>query len=243
MKRNIEIKDIKISEQKPVICVPAVAKTHEELLCEIEYLNKTKSEIIEWRADFFNGDIMDELKVISKMISGKKLLFTFRTLPQGGECNCENYFELLANIIETKLVDMIDIEICFEQEKITELVKLAKNAEITSVISSHYFKHTPSFDDICAEFDKMEILGADIPKIAVMPCDFTDVTNFMNAVYETSKKNSPIIGISMGEMGCVTRLCSKHMGSCLSFAAGVSASAPGQLTSEFVSEFINGKES
>ncbi len=224
-----------IFNNKALICVPAIAKTSEELKKELLILDNCPCDIIEWRADFFQDDILSELKKVRNLIKNKKLLFTFRTLAQGGNRDCETYKKLVTDVINTKLVDFIDIEIISAD---CEIINLAKEKQILSIVSSHYFTHTPKKDDIKAEFARMEAIGADIPKIAVMPKKLTDVTGFMEAVYETSQINSPIIGISMSKLGLATRLCPEQIGSCLSFAAGVSASAPGQIDSETLHKII-----
>ena len=41
---------------------------------------------------------------------------------------------------------------------------------------------------------------------------------------------APIVTMSMGELGAVTRVCGKTTGSVITFAAGVNTSAPGQMT-------------
>lgn len=238
MERIVKIEELIISETDPVICVPAVGTTKQELFDELNILKDYPAQIIEWRADFFEGEILAQLKEVREQIGDKKLLFTFRTKKQGGEKDCENYFELLKEVIESKLVHMVDIEFCFG-EKIIDLVRLAKKEKVVSVLSDHYFEYTPSRFELCAEYKQMTYAGADIPKIAVMPNSFRDVYNFMRTVSLASKTTTPIIGISMGKMGAVTRLCSKDMGSCLSFAAGVKPSAPGQLESRMVQEFFN----
>lgn len=81
----------------------------------------------------------------------------------------------------------------------------------------------------------MQEKGADICKIAVMPKDKKDVEALINASSRANKEiQAPIITMSMGELGAVTRICTKKTGSVLTFAAGLNASAPGQPSHEIV---------
>ena len=74
----------------------------------------------------------------------------------------------------------------------------------------------------------MQKLGADIPKIAVMPKDRQDVLTLLAATAEVSEKAAcPIITMSMAGNGIVSRLCGEVFGSAVTFGAGKKASAPG----------------
>ena len=82
---------------------------------------------------------------------------------------------------------------------------------------------------------------ADILKIAVMPHDFKDVLTLMEATEEVSRLHSdrPVIGISMGRLGLITRAAAETFGSSVCYAAGPSgSSAPGQISARDVDEML-----
>ena len=74
-------------------------------------------------------------------------------------------------------------------------------------------------------------MGADIAKVAVMPENNRDVLALMSATdrARTTLVRVPIITMSMGPLGAVTRLAGGQFGSDITFAAGAVSSAPGQL--------------
>ena len=75
-------------------------------------------------------------------------------------------------------------------------------------------------------------MGADIAKIAVMPKDYHDVLTLL-AVTNTARNGQvgiPMITISMGEAGKISRLAGGLFGSDITFAAGRESSAPGQMS-------------
>ena len=74
-------------------------------------------------------------------------------------------------------------------------------------------------------------MGADIAKVAVMPKNYKDVLILLNATLKarTEHLEIPIITMSMGPEGGVTRLAGGLFGSDLTFAIGKEASAPGQI--------------
>lgn len=238
MNRKIILNNEKITCAKPLICVPLVGENVKKVKNEILLAQKYPCDVLEWRVDFFNENILDVLEKIANLIKPQKLLLTFRTKAQGGEKNIDDYAGFIKEIISSRLVDFIDIELVSGDKEVKALTEFAKKNGVISVVSEHFFSHTPSDEEIQNIYEKMQSLGGEIPKIAVMPQDFTDVTRFMSTVYKVSKENSPIIGISMSGMGAISRICSKHMGSCLSFAVSDKASAPGQLPSTLVSEIM-----
>ena len=58
MENIIKIKNIKLGEGTPKICVPVIEKNEKEIIKYIKYINKLPIDIIEWRADFYLEDII-----------------------------------------------------------------------------------------------------------------------------------------------------------------------------------------
>ena len=78
----------------------------------------------------------------------------------------------------------------------------------------------------------MQELGADIPKIALMPTCRQDVLTVLSATVDMSEKyaDRPIITMSMGKTGVTSRLTGEAFGSAATFGAVKTASAPGQIS-------------
>ena len=100
-------------------------------------------------------------------------------------------------------------------------------------MSNHDFEKTPTLLEMKERLEKMEILGSDILKIAVMPNSKKDVLNLLHLTMEMSEKLSkPLITMSMGQMGVISRICGELVGSAMTFASAGQASAPGQIAVE-----------
>lgn len=56
--------------------------------------------------------------------------------------------------------------------------------------------------------------GADIVKLAVMPQNMEDVLKLLSVTYEFKEENpdTPVITMSMGKMGMISRLCGESFG-------------------------------
>jgi 3-dehydroquinate dehydratase-1 len=83
------------------------------------------------------------------------------------------------------------------------------------------------------KFIDAENYDADVAKVAVMPREMEDVLTLLGVTLEAKKRISiPLIAISLGSYGAVTRLIGGVFGSSASFAVGHTASAPGQIPIE-----------
>ena len=98
------------------------------------------------------------------------------------------------------------------------------------MLCNHDFERTPPKDVIAGRLKKMEALGADICKIAVMPQSPQDVLTLLDAAYSVFQTASvPLVSVSMGRFGAVSRIAGGMFGSAMTFAAAEKASAPGQI--------------
>ncbi|WP_461178425.1 type I 3-dehydroquinate dehydratase [Virgibacillus ainsalahensis] len=234
----VQIKNVKIGEGIPKLIVPLMGETEEQLMVEVVEVIKLSPDIVEWRADVFDQVENPEAvqKMISKMqqsLAGIPLLFTFRTHKEGGkkEVTDQYYFQLLEKTIKTKMVDIIDIELFVGEQEVRSLVRKAKENNLYVIVSNHDFEKTPAKEEIIARLRAMQDLGADIPKIAVMPHSVDDVLTLLDATnaMKSHYANSPLITMAMGEKGLISRLAGEVFGSAATFGMGKGASAPGQI--------------
>lgn len=94
------------------------------------------------------------------------------------------------------------------------------------------FIKRPLTEEIVQRLRKMQELGADIPKIAVMPQTKADVLTLLTATVEMQERyaDRPIITMSMSKTGVISRLAGEVFGSAATFGAVKKASAPGQIS-------------
>lgn len=90
MQNVVEIRDIRLGEGIPKICVPLVAKTKDEFLNLAEALEKIKLDLVEVRIDHFEDveniqEVKSLLKDLRDILKNIPILFTFRSLKEGGE--------------------------------------------------------------------------------------------------------------------------------------------------------------
>ncbi|MBC1433988.1 type I 3-dehydroquinate dehydratase [Listeria rocourtiae] len=237
MKRVI-VRDIVIGEGMPSICVPMVSKTAAQLLEEAQMLVGIDLDIVEWRVDFYEdvediAKVKETLRDIRSILNNIPLIFTFRSAKEGGEraLSLVDYVTLNLEVVETGMVDMVDVELFTGDAEVVALVKAVHNAGAKIIMSNHDFEKTPSEDEIVARLVKMQEFDADLPKIAVMPQSETDVLTLLSATNRMREQyaNRPIVTMSMAGAGVISRLAGEIFGSALTFGAARKASAPGQV--------------
>lgn len=238
----VEIKGKKIGEGSPKICVPVMGRTEEEILRQINRMNTLQNnqmiDMVEIRADYFQGlESPDEIKrlmtAVQFELSEKIVLFTIRSEKEGGKRlppEIMDIDEINRMVISNKLADIVDVELSDGNPSKRELAELAHDNGVKIIMSYHNFEITPEQEFMTDKLQAMRAMGADIIKIAVMPESIHDVYRLMEtATYTKEKLDIPIVAISMGALGAITRISGALYGSDITFGALEQASAPGQI--------------
>ena len=107
----------------------------------------------------------------------------------------------------------------------TNIISKAHDFNVKVVSSNHDFDKTPEKEELIRRLCKMQELGADIPKIAVMPTCRRDVLMLLDATLEMTESyaDRPIITMSMAGTGVISRLAGEAFGSALTFGAATKA--------------------
>jgi 3-dehydroquinate dehydratase-1 len=236
--KKVSLRNTVIGGPTLQICVPLMAPNKTGLLKEAQTALKHKPDLLEWRADAFASGIdrdtcLDALTALRGVIRNIPLIFTYRRHREGGfaKISVDKREGLILSAIQSGHADMIDIELSNDEVFIQNIQKATNDSGLQLILSYHNFKVTPKPEYIIDTLLQAQNSGADIAKVAVMPQNFEDVLTLMNAALKARKGglNIPMIAISMGPLGTLTRLAGKFFGSDISFASSQTSSAPGQM--------------
>ena len=251
--RPLTIKHTTFGEGTPKICIPIIGRRAEDILEAAETITTLPADVVEWRADHYEavaepGAVPPVLDALRKKLPDTLLLFTFRTKKEGG------------------LADLLDLELftgapapepdgqattggqaaadrrarpAANPGLLAPVITLAHAHGGRVVLSSHDFQKTPSENELYRRLFLMESMGGDLAKLAVMPNCEQDVLTLLSATRKAADAlNVPVITMSMGRLGAVSRISGRLTGSCMTFGTAGEESAPGQLPAKTLKHIL-----
>ncbi len=218
--------------------VPITAKNKEQALAQAQVIaNTADADLAEFRIDLlsFASDTKQVIALgheLKKILGNKPMIATIRTKNEGGqlEISDADYGKTYQAYLKNPFMDWLDVEMFRDQKVVSEIVQKAHQKKMLVVMSNHDFQKTPSQDEIEKRLLKQDQMGADVLKIAVMPKSKQDVFTLMNATLKVSQQTTkPLLTMSMGQLGTISRVATANMGGSYSFGMIGEASAPGQI--------------
>lgn len=244
--KTVHIRNYTIGQGQPIICAAITGNTLPQIMAQAEKIKERCISMIEWRMDCFE-QVEDE-QAVNQCLSNLRSLFnqeiilaTYRTEYEGGHrpITMKSYVALNQQVAHSGYVDLVDVEVSRQHIDIDSLIGFCHKAGVYVVGSFHDFNKTPDVQDIIKIFGKMDKAKADILKIAVMPVCQQDVLTLLQATLEGKEFNKPLITMSMGQLGVISRLGGGIFGSAVTFASVCKASAPGQVDSHIMKQVMN----
>lgn len=243
----LQVGTLRIGEGAPRTIVPITGATAEQALQQAAVIAASPAtDLAEWRIDYLDiatdGKALVTLgKRIARTLDGKPMILTFRTQAEGGSkpISDADYAALYATLLRGGFTQLIDVEMFRDPERVAALVAQAHAAGVKVVMSSHDFHATPAREEIVARLLRQEAMGADVLKIAVMPRDAGDVLALLDATWQVRQRSSkPLLTMSMGGTGVVSRLAGETFGQALTFGMIGTPSAPGQVEVEQLQQVL-----
>lgn len=212
----VKVRNVKLGDGMPKICIPVTDTNLDDLKKSVNLIRNTPFDLIEWRADFYTGMEDPEIRIKAMTLFRNALgnipvLFTIRTSVEGGmmEIDTETYTKTILAVIDSGLIDLVDVELSRGEETMKTIVAAAHRVGVKVVASRHDFTATPDKNIIVNNLCLMQSLGADIVKFAVMPQCERDVLTLLDATLTMKEEHSdtPVITMSMSPTGVISRIC------------------------------------
>ena len=262
--KPVKVRGIEFGSGRSKICIPLTAKDEEELDEQLLALEGEPYDMVEWRVDHFTdsgkqtGEIfrggevavpvlisrLGELlsKIRAAIGEERVILFTFRTLEEGGErpLTPDAYETLVCAAADTGKIDIADVEYRTGPGRLGRITGYLHERGVKVLMSSHSFTETPSLDEMVSRYLQMQVQDADITKLAVMPADRSEVARLLTAacIMQETYADTPFVAISMGKLGVLSRVGGCLTGSAITFGTAGKASAPGQIPAEDLAKVL-----
>ncbi|MBJ7646509.1 type I 3-dehydroquinate dehydratase [Weissella confusa] len=224
---NLKIGSAVATPERPLIAVPVMGETVNDVLVMLEQANESQTDVIEWRVDYLTdpGELQASQMQTIAFNADKPLIVTWRTTAEGGQEDFDSIaYHWVYQLAIASRVAAVDVEVSLLEE-VGDVVEDAQSQGITVIGSRHYFDATPA--DLDAELQSMVATPVDVAKLAVMPNDSGDVQRLLDAT-KVANQAKPLITMAMGELGQRSRFEGYQYGSQLTFASLGESSAPGQ---------------
>lgn len=242
----ITIRDLTIGTGKPKIIVPLTGRTEAELVRQAAALHRSPARMAEWRVDYFEtpetpAALLRCAMALRTALGNLPLLATFRRLEEGGQRSLplNRYAVVLETLALSGGADMVDIELSAGEAFVSRELEFSHAHNVKVLLSSHDFQSTPGLPALLGRLSLMEAMGADIVKVAVTPQSPADLLTLLDATWEFSQRAAcPVVTMSMGPLGRLSRVSGQVFGSALTFATTGRASAPGQMEADQVAEML-----
>ncbi len=239
----VSLRGLPLSAARPRIIVPLFARSLDALRpLALAADADSAAEVVELRLDPLpTADFAAALALV-RGLTEKPIIVTIRTKAEGGELPLTPaaYAEACRALLAQGGVDALDIEWKACGEYRTALRDAAHAAGAVALFSEHHFDGTPATDAMADTLIGMADAGADIAKLAVMPHTAADAARLLEATTyaAAARPDTPLITMSMGPLGAVTRFCGGAFGSCATFGvtSGTTSSAPGQPPADVLKE-------
>ena len=145
-KVKVPVRNVVIGGDKPLICLPLVAKTTAELLAEAEMLVSLSPDMLEWRIDAFTkvddlAECLDAQKKLRAVIGDIPLIYTCRIDLEGGMAKMDQGYRktLIEAAISEGSIDLVDIELCNEEDFISSIKNKTQECGVKLILSYHHF--------------------------------------------------------------------------------------------------------
>jgi 3-dehydroquinate dehydratase-1 len=222
----------------PLVCTPLVAPTPDAILAELATVIRKSPDAIEWRVDYFaniadTAAVVELARRIRAIAEGTPVIFTRRSEREGGArtpLGDEQAIRLYEAVCDARCAEFVDWELSNGTASVARVRDAARANGVGLIASYHNFRGTPECSVLIGKFAQAAREGADVAKVAVMPNDVGDVLALLDATRQASQSlDIPLISMSMGPLGVLSRIAGFMYGSALTFAIGAASSAPGQL--------------
>ncbi|MFC7225863.1 type I 3-dehydroquinate dehydratase [Salinirubellus salinus] len=179
----------------------------------------------------FRMDLADAPRAALADYDGElPLLVTNRAEWEGGEAPDEGRIEALCAAVEHDAVAAVDVELeAVAHGEGGEVVRAARDAGATVVVSVHDFEATPPEQELSRLLERAADVG-DVAKVAVTATDRADTLALLSATASATDDGLRVATMAMGEAGRHTRAVAPVYGSRIGYAPvdPDRATAPGQ---------------
>ncbi len=211
----------------PAICGSVIAEDLGVMNAAVDRALRQGADLIELRLDKLR-DLGEWQRLLREDVP---MIVTNRADREGGHFGGEER-ERIKPLLEAiaQGAACVDLELSTSKEQLDEVLRSAKKAGTSVMISHHDFNRVPPVEALIEVARQMAKVGCDMAKLvgfAKEPRDALRMLDFL--VHAPNTVDVPVVAFAMGEAGRFSRIAAPFFGSPIAYAAADEAAAPGQF--------------
>lgn len=234
---------MRVIERTPAVGASIIEHSVEEFLSTLRRVDG--ADFVEVRADGLKSEPSNMPSVVKRLLNNIRnqtelpVLLTVRNEGEGGVFQGSEEERKQVLLEGLKLAQGIDVELRMQAELRDEIIGEAKKRQRDVIVSYHDLWGTPGRETLLGILEEEESAGATVAKVATKANSRKDVLRILNLLQEAEERLSiPVIAISLGERGRVSRVVAPLLGSCATYGYIARETAPGQLEVKRLREII-----
>lgn len=221
-KKTVKLRNVVLGSGRLALIMPIAAKDMEETAALAKEFMPYRPDILEWRVDYFEQvenipALLEAAEKLRETVGDMAVMVTPRHHLENGvrEIQPEAKKEILLALIQSGLMDMVDVEMRYGADYIRDIRGACQKHRTALMISYHDLEHTPDSGEVLSLLQKEMELGADVCKVSFVAETYGDVDRLGKAVVQAKQAgiDVPIVSISAGPRGSLSRICGDVFGS------------------------------
>ena len=227
-KIRVPLRNVVLGDGTLALIMPIAAKDEDELMSLSKEFKPYAPDILEWRVGYFDTveqipSLLHAMQQLRAFWGDQAIMVTPRHHLENGvrEIGDDKKKEILLASINSGLVDMVDVEMRYGQDYISEIKAAAVEKGVALMVSYHDLKHTPDEEEIISLLKREVELGADVCKVSFVAESYGDNDKLGKIIVKANETviDQPIVSISAGPMGTLSRISGDAFGSCATFVS------------------------
>lgn len=221
-KKTVKLRNVVLGSGHLALIMPIAAKDTEEVVALAKEFIPYKPDILEWRVDYFDQVenlpvLLDAAQKLRETVGDMAVMVTPRHHLENGvrEIQPEAKKEILVALIQSGQVDMVDVEMRYGKSYLQSIRQECQEHQVALMVSYHDLNHTPGSGEVLSLLRKEIDLGADVCKVSFVAETYGDVDRLGKSIAQAKEAgiDVPIVSISAGPRGSLSRICGDMFGS------------------------------
>lgn len=221
-RKTVKLRNVVLGSGHLALIMPIAARSFEEVISLAKEFEPYDADILEWRVDYLEDlenlpALLETAKALREAVGERSIMVTPRHHEENGvrEIKPEAKEKILFTLIRSGQIDMVDVEMRYGKSYIQNIRQECHRYGVALMVSYHDLKRTPDTPEVISLLQKEVELGADVCKVSFVAETYGDTDRLGKSIGKAREAgiDVPIVSISAGPKGVLSRICGDVFGS------------------------------